>query len=78
MTLLDAVVRYESATRRRVMVLAVPVAAVAALAGWTSTPQWAALVAVPVLALAGGLVLLGRYKRMLRRVRQESATSGPA
>jgi hypothetical protein len=78
MTLLAAVVRSEPATRRRVMVLAAPVAAVAALAGWTSTPQWAALVAVPVLALAGGLVLLGRYERMLRRVRQEGITSGPA
>jgi hypothetical protein len=77
MTLLAAVGRSEPATRRRVMVLAAPVAAVAALAGWTSTPQWAALVAVPVLALAAGLVLLGRYERMLRRVRQEGATSGP-
>jgi hypothetical protein len=53
MTLLATAVRSESATRRRVMVLAAPVAAVAALAGWTPTPQRAALVAVPVLARAG-------------------------
>ncbi len=57
------------------MVLAAPVAAVAALAGWTFTPQRAGLVAVPVLALAGGLVLLGRYERMLRRIRQDAAAS---
>ncbi len=71
------------------LVLAAPVAAVAAVVGWTfggfltsgpqfallSAPEWAALVLVPVLALAAGLALVGRYERMLRRVWQDGAAS---
>jgi hypothetical protein len=91
---LVAVIRSEPAARRRVIVLAAPVAAVAVLVEWTlggflassprfahpvllTAPQWAALVLVPLAALAAGLILVGRYERMLRQVWQDGAASGP-
>lgn len=42
-----------------------------------SAPQWAALGLVPVLTLAVGLILVGRYERMLRQVWREGAAGGP-
>ncbi len=41
-----------------------------------TAPQWAALGLVPVLTLAGGLILVGRYERMLRQVWRDGAASG--
>jgi len=78
LAVLVAVIRSGPAARRRVMVLAAPVAAVAALAGWTPGAPWPALVVAPAVALAGGLVVLVRYEGMLRRVRREGDTSGGA
>ena len=56
------------------MVLAAPVAAVAALAGWSPRALWAAL----VVALAAGLVVLARCEGMLRRIRREGDASSGA
>jgi hypothetical protein len=93
-SVLVAVIRSGPAARRRVVVLAAPVAAVAALVEGTfggflasspqfahpvllTAPQWAALGLVPVLTLAGGLFLVGRYERMLRQVWRDGAASRP-
>jgi hypothetical protein len=75
LAVLVAVLRSGPAARRRVMVLAAPVAAVAALAGRTPGAPWPALVVAPAVALAGGLVMLARYEGMLRRVRREGDAS---
>jgi hypothetical protein len=40
-----------------------------------TAPQWAALGLVPVLALAVGMILVGRYERMLRRIWRDGAAS---
>jgi hypothetical protein len=91
-TVLVAVIRSGSAPRRRVVVLAAPVVAVAALVEGTfrgflasspqfvhpvllTAPQWAALGLVPVLALAAGMILVGRYERMLRQIWRDGAAS---
>ena len=93
-SVLVAVIRSRPAARRRVVVLAAPVAAVAALVAETfggflasssqfarpvllAAPQWAALGLVPVLTLVSGLILLGRYERMLRQVWRDGAASSP-
>jgi hypothetical protein len=41
-----------------------------------TAPQWAALSLVPVLTLAGWLILVGRYERMLRQIWRDAAASG--
>jgi hypothetical protein len=72
---LTAVVRQSPAVRRRVVLLAVPVLAAAALSAGASpgsvTPatavQWAALALVPLLAFGAALTLMSRHERKLRR-----------
>jgi hypothetical protein len=78
--------RLRAAVRRRVMVAMFPVVVMYATYGGYAAdslrlgaitpfgwPPLAALIVVPVSCFAAGLLLLGRYERMLRRVASEGA-----